>query len=56
MRRRIMAVLTVGLLVLSMTGCKSIRAVYQPIEADGISFICDGKAVVNIQKYEIVVD
>ena len=53
MRRRIMAVLTVGLLVLSMTGCKSS---VQPIEADGISFICDGKAVVNIQKYEIVVD
>lgn len=53
MRRRIMAVLTVGLLVLSMTGCKSS---VPTIEADGISFICDGKAVVNIQKYEIVVD
>ena len=25
-------------------------------EADGIRFACDGKAVVNIQKYEIVVD
>lgn len=25
-------------------------------EADGIRFACDGKAVVNIQKYDIVVD
>ena len=29
---------------------------YTPIEADGIRFACDGKAVVNIQKYDIVVD
>lgn len=29
---------------------------YTPLEADGIRFICDGKAVVNIEKYEIVVD
>ena len=29
---------------------------YTPIEADGIRFVCDGKAVVNIQKYDIVVD
>lgn len=29
---------------------------YTPMEADGISFVCDGKAVVNIKKYEMVVD
>ena len=29
---------------------------YTPLEADGIRFICDGKAVVNIEKYEMGVD
>ena len=29
---------------------------YTPIEADGIRFECDGKEVVNIKKYDIVVD
>ena len=29
---------------------------YTPAEAEEISFGCDGKAVVNIQKYEIAVD
>lgn len=29
---------------------------YTPMEADEISFVCDGKAIIDIQKYDIVVD
>lgn len=28
---------------------------YTSLEADQISFVCDGKAIVNLEKYDIVV-
>ena len=29
-------------------------AIYTPIEADGIELLCEGQAVVDVEKYDII--